>query len=202
MKTFSRLLVLACSVLIFAACGQTSSEKAKESADSSIAELKSSANTLDSMGTPRSSWSDSDFVRYENALNSCESSANRIESLNGKDGVTVYGTWSLPRLRALLSINRSALADARSDKTKIAVAEAMDARLREDKRLLLAEGAPDATWSFERMEKFEAMLTRIETNEKASQDSKPSWQRSDRVLMSLQSLRDAVRVARADKPAA
>ncbi len=202
MKTFSRLFVLACSVLIFAACGQTSSEKAKESADSSIAALKSSANTLDAMGTPRSSWSDSDFVRYETALNSCESSANRIESLNGKDGVTVYGTWSLPRLRSLLSINRSALASARSEKTKLASAEAMDIQLREDKRLLMAEGAPDATWTLERMEKYEAILNRIETVVKASEDAKPTWQRSDKVLVSIQELRDAVRTARADKPAA
>ncbi len=202
MKTFQRLIVLVCSVFLFAACGQTSSEKAKESADSSIAELKASANTLDSMGTPRSSWSDSEFVRYETALNSCENSANRIESLNGKDGVTVYGTWSLPRLRSLLSINRSALASARSDKTKLASVEAIDAQLREDKRLLLAEGAPDSTWTLERMEKYEAMLNRVEIVVKASEDAKPSWQRSDKVLKTVQELRDAVRSARADKPAA
>ncbi len=202
MKTFQRIFVLACSVILFAACGQTSSEKAKESADSSITELKASANTLDSMGTPRSSWSDSDFARYEAALNSCEASANRIESLDGKDGVTVYGTWSLPRLRALLSTNRSALADARAGKTKLASAEAIDAQLREDKRMLMAEGAPESSWSLERMDKYEAMLNRVETVVKASEDAKPAWQRSDKVLKYIQDLRDAVRSARADKPAA
>jgi hypothetical protein len=169
-KSFMHFFVAVLSVVTISACGKTSSEKAKESADSAITELKTSATELSNMGTPSESWSDEKLTRYEALISSCENSANRIEALDGKDGVVVYGTYSLPQLRSALYTLRGYATKARSDKAS-AVARAKSAekmaatrdKYRAHLKAIEDAGTPNATWTTDQLDKYEVEVAGAES---------------------------------------
>lgn len=162
MATFSRLLILASAVLMFTACGQTSQEQAKSNADTAISDLKASATKMDNMGTPSETWSDAQLAEYDQVLSACDANADRVESLDGKDGVVIYGTWSLPRLRMIVSNNRSILIRVRAKKAEYVKDQARLDKLKVQQDEVLAFGAPDETWDQARLANFTAALDRLD----------------------------------------
>lgn len=213
MKSLMPLFIAVLSVFLITACGKTSSEKAKDNADSAIAELKASTTEMQSMGDPSASMSDEKLNRYDALITSCENSANRIEAQDGKDGVIVYGTWSLPQLRSALSSLRNSVRTARADKANAESIRkettALDvARAKYQRHLdaIRVAGTPSTEWSFEQLDQYDAELTGIESTARelmtlTGRDSSTTEQ----LLKSVKDLHETVqtiRTAKGAKPAA
>lgn len=158
------------SVVAIAGCGKTSQEKAKDTAESAVNEFNTSTNEIVKMGLPSASWSEEKLTRYEGLLNSSESSLNRVEAQNGRDGVVVYGTSSIPEMRSALSKLRSAVRTARTDKAEAERRKQFDDlvsgtydKYRNYEASIERAGTPSPTWSNEQIDQYEADLIGFET---------------------------------------
>ncbi|CAN5605972.1 hypothetical protein BH10BDE1_BH10BDE1_21150 [soil metagenome] len=213
MKSFMPLVIAVLSVFLITACGKTSSEKAKDNADSAIAEMKSSATEIQSMGTPTASWSDEKLNRYEALITSCESSANRIEAQDGKDGVIVYGTWSLPQLRSALSTLRSSVRSARAEKAnaesirkETTTLDVARAKYQRHLDAIRVAGTPSTDWSFEQLDQYDAELNGIESTARELMTlTGRNSSTTETLLKSAKDLHEtvqAIRISKGAKPAA
>lgn len=170
MKSFVHFFVGILAVVAISACGKSNTEKAKDNVQSASAELEASAKEIQSMGAPSALWSDEKLNRFEALLNSCDSSANRIEAQNGKDGVTILDIGSLPNLRAALAGLRRVHSTARAEKAdnektakrRVAI-EAAKAKYNRHVAAIEKAGTPTLAWSTIQLDEFDAELDGIET---------------------------------------
>lgn len=119
-------LVLYGLMMLTVACAPSPEEKAKDAADQTIAALQSNAQALDAMGAPDEIWSEESLTRYENLLDALQADSAKLRKMDGKDGIIIFGTWSLDRLETVVSHNRNILHTARSKRAKKLLVEEHD----------------------------------------------------------------------------
>jgi hypothetical protein len=150
-------------------CAKSPEEKAKSQADDAIASLKKNANSLDAMGTPKGTWTEGELNNYESLLNALEGDIVKVESMDGKDGVIITGSWSLIDLRRIIRHNRGVLSEAHSARGKRLKAEKHD-QYRDLQAQDLAElqklGDPSITWPREKLVTYIGLLEKIESRQR------------------------------------
>lgn len=158
-------LVLALGV----GCAKSPEEKAKSQADDAIASLKKNASSIDAMGTPKGTWTEGELNNYESLLNALEGDIVKVESMDGKDGVIIMGSWNLIDLRRIVRHNRGVLSEARAAHGKRLIAEKHD-QTRELNLKDLAEfqklGDPSITWPREKLVTYIGLLEKIESRQR------------------------------------
>ncbi len=94
-KAFFKSLIVLSLSLNFVACSDTSEEAHQIQAQQSAQELVDKQNNLVSsinfMGTPKSSWSESKISDYENKLDELERIERQLDIVNGGNGITITG---------------------------------------------------------------------------------------------------------------
>lgn len=133
MSQFSRfalVLTLVVAAGFMTGCAKSNEQKSQEtkaSVESAIADFKTTAEGLDTMGTPSAHWSSADLDKYEGMLSALENHMQRIEAANGKDDVIVFGTYNFPEVRKAIVHNRDLVQAARAEQVRLQANSQADA---------------------------------------------------------------------------
>ncbi len=110
MKTLNVLLcLLLASSFIACSDDQEKEEMAQSRASVLIEEQNAIVNQLRNMGTPNTQWSEQRLDRFESLIVELEDVEQELGTLNGTNGISVYGTneTTIPMLRASLASVRA-----------------------------------------------------------------------------------------------
>ena len=166
MKEFVRFAAIGLLTMALVACGKTEEQKNQDHAKDLIEEQHKLVADL-SAATPDSNWSDAELNAYEGKLNRLQQVESDLASLNGKDGISIYGGNNAE----LIQQRRDQLRSVRTvKKSTVGVSSDQDqlytlvAKQQELMTQLNGKGSPKSSWSNQQLNDYIDLCRQIQDN--------------------------------------
>ncbi len=189
-----------------AGCAESPS-KTKDQADDTVAAIKSTSASINAMGNPSASWSDSELTKLKELLSDIQKQTAQARTYTGKLGSIIEKSVNFEQIDRATQAKWISLQTAQTAKLQQMTLEQRTEKLRVlevqkayQVQALFKLGEPSSAWTNEMLNRYVAQIDRIEKTVDAQVAIEGETDSSKSSRESLKGLRDVGYLRKSVKP--